>query len=172
MSLLRHALVLRQPSIAVPPASASLRSLRLYTRSQLGARSFSRTPTWRKEKPFASSQHSHPAPTSTEADGAPQKHLTFQAPEPRLSISFTCTVEGCSHRSTHEFTKRSYTKGIVMVECPGCKNRHLIADNLGWFKESTQDGKLKTVEDLMRAKGEKVKRGAIDAAGVVEYAPE
>ena len=50
--------------------------------------------------------------------------------------------------------------------------RHLIADHLGWFKESTQEGKLKTVEDILRAKGEKVRRGRIDAGGVVEYAPE
>ena len=50
--------------------------------------------------------------------------------------------------------------------------RHLIADHLGWFKESTEEGKLKTIEDLMRAKGEKVRRGTLDADGVVEYAPE
>lgn len=56
--------------------------------------------------------------------------------EPKLAITFTCTVEGCGERSTHEFTKRSYTKGIVIVQCPGCKNRHLIADHLGWFKVS------------------------------------
>ena len=50
--------------------------------------------------------------------------------------------------------------------------RHLIADHIGWFKESTEDGKLKTVEDLLRAKGEKVRRGRLDAGGVVEYTPE
>lgn len=67
----------------------------------------------------------------------------------RLQITFTCTatidpevVEGaeevvsaseaaeeeikCGHRSTHEFSKRSYDHGIVLIECPGCKNRHLI----------------------------------------------
>ena len=48
--------------------------------------------------------------------------------------------------------------------------RHLIADHIGWFKESTEDGKLRTIEDLMRQKGEKVVRGRIDAGGVIEYA--
>lgn len=48
-------------------------------------------------------------------------------------------------------------------------SRHLIADHLGWFKESTQNGRLNTIEDLLRAKGEKVRRGRIDAGGVVEY---
>ncbi|KAF9010722.1 DNL zinc finger-domain-containing protein [Cyathus striatus] len=89
--------------------------------------------------------------------------------EPKLQISFTCTVEKCGERSTHQFTKRAYTKGIVIVQCPGCQNRHLIADHLGWFKESTEDGNLRTIEDLLRAKGEKVRRGRVDVGGVVEY---
>ncbi|KAK4683496.1 hypothetical protein P7C73_g6758, partial [Tremellales sp. Uapishka_1] len=95
---------------------------------------------------------------------------------PRLSITFTCTAPQladpeliCNHRSTHEFTKRSYEKGIVLVQCPECKNRHLIADHLGWFKESTEEGKLKTVEDLLRAKGETVKRGKYNFEGDIEY---
>ena len=48
-------------------------------------------------------------------------------------------------------------------------DRHLIADHLGWFKESTQDGKLRTIEDLLKAKGEKVRRGKLDLDGTVEY---
>jgi hypothetical protein len=47
--------------------------------------------------------------------------------------------------------------------------RHLIADHLGWFKEGTQDGKLCTIEDLLKAKGEKVRRGKLDLDGTVEY---
>ena len=65
------------------------------------------------------------------------------------SITMTCTANDCNHRSTHEFTKKSYQKGIVIIQCPSCKERyapifhidgnsgadkrHLIADNLGWF---------------------------------------
>jgi protein import protein ZIM17 len=45
--------------------------------------------------------------------------------EPKLSITFTCTVEGCGRRSTHEFTKHAYEKGIVLIQCPGCKNRYI-----------------------------------------------
>jgi protein import protein ZIM17 len=42
-------------------------------------------------------------------------------------------------------------------------HRHLIADHLGWFKDDdlTQGGKYKNVEDLLRAKGELVKRGHV-----------
>ncbi|VDC06074.1 unnamed protein product [Peniophora sp. CBMAI 1063] len=98
--------------------------------------------------------------------------IRLEQPEPRLSLTFTCTVTDCGHRSTHEFSKRSYTSGIVLVECPGCKNRHLIADHLGWFKESTKDGKMRTVEDIVRDKGETVRRGIMGANGDIEYAPD
>lgn len=74
----------------------------------------------------------------------------------RLQITFTCTADlslppsaiaatttattapesdvesaeqeevPCGHRSTHEFSRISYEKGIVLIECPACRNRHLI----------------------------------------------
>lgn len=63
-----------------------------------------------------------------------QAHNMLPADLTHRSLTFTCTANDCGHRSTHEFTKRSYTRGIVLVQCPECKNRHLIADHLGWFK--------------------------------------
>ncbi|KAI0255724.1 DNL zinc finger-domain-containing protein [Lactifluus subvellereus] len=90
------------------------------------------------------------------------------ADEPRLSLTFTCTAGKCSTRSTHQFTRRAYERGIVLIECPGCKTRHLIADNLGWFKESTDAGKLRNVEDLLRARGETVRRGRLNPDGSIE----
>ncbi|KAH9072266.1 hypothetical protein EDB83DRAFT_2361961 [Lactarius deliciosus] len=112
------------------------------------------------------------------------------ANEPRLSLTFTCTAANCDTRSSHQFTKRSYEKGIVLIECPGCKKRyvpqssvastsyahaapltirrHLIADNLGWFKDSTEDGKLRNVEDLLRARGESIRRGRLNSDGSIE----
>ncbi|KAH7908602.1 DNL zinc finger-domain-containing protein [Hygrophoropsis aurantiaca] len=96
--------------------------------------------------------------------------------EPKLSLTFTCTAPDCSTRSSHTFTKRSYERGIVLVECPGCKNRHLIADHLGWFKDSTEGGKLRTVEDILRARGESVRRGKLDVnaegGGVLEFSED
>ncbi|WVQ99996.1 hypothetical protein IAU59_007139 [Kwoniella sp. CBS 9459] len=89
--------------------------------------------------------------------------------EPRLQMTFTCTANDCGHRSTHEFSKRAYTKGLVLVQCPECKARHLIADHIGWFKESTEEGKLKTVEDLLAAKGEKIRKGRVNFDGDIEY---
>ncbi|SPO19624.1 related to ZIM17 - Zinc finger Motif protein, mitochondrial [Ustilago trichophora] len=83
--------------------------------------------------------------------------------EQRLAITFTCTVDECGHRSSHEFSKRSYTKGIVIVQCPGCKNRHLIADNLSWFTETEDEPR--TIEQMIEARGGKVRRGTVGVDG-------
>lgn len=48
-------------------------------------------------------------------------------PKPRLSITFTCIVPECFERSTHQFTKHSYERGIVIIMCPKCKNRSVFA---------------------------------------------
>lgn len=108
--------------------------------------------------------------------------------EPKLAMTFTCAVTDCGHRSTHEFSRRSYEKGIVIVQvsslcrleismaktacpilqCPSCMNRHLIADHLSWFTEDASDPK--TIEQMIAAKGGKVKRGVsyVDGEGSTE----
>lgn len=79
---------------------------------------------------------SRPAPPPSSAPGTPavasspdaaaSPHAS-QPQEPRLSLTFTCTVSECGTRSTHEFTRRSYQKGIVIVKCPGCENKLRVA---------------------------------------------
>lgn len=53
--------------------------------------------------------------------------------------------------------RESYEKGVVVVRCAGCNNLHLIADRLGWF------GEPGSIEDLLTARGEGVKKGSIDS---------
>eukprot|EP00884_Botryococcus_braunii_P017425 jgi/Botrbrau1/4366/Bobra.105_2s0013.1 len=63
---------------------------------------------------------------------------------------FTCSV--CDTRSTKAFSSQAYNHGVVIVQCDGCKNRHLLADRLGWF------GDPGSIEDFLGDKGEEVRR--------------
>lgn len=57
-------------------------------------------------------------PASVVIDELKKLHGAVEAASPEIIT--------CGHRSTHEFSRVSYEKGIVLIECPGCKNRHLI----------------------------------------------
>ena len=66
--------------------------------------------------------------------------------EPETVIVFTCSV--CDTRQGKSMSKKAYTEGVVLITCDGCKKKHLIADNLGWFGDSKT-----TVETLLNEKG-------------------
>jgi len=70
----------------------------------------------------------------------------------KLAIVFTCTV--CETRSVKQFTENAYNNGVVIVQCPGCQNRHLIADNLGFFED--EEGGW-NIEKALSKMGENVK---------------
>lgn len=66
-------------------------------------------------------------------------------------IMFTCNV--CQHRQARTFSKDAYEVGVVLIRCEGCDNLHLIADNLGWFRDENVN-----IEQLMKEQGKKVYR--------------
>lgn len=88
-----------------------------------------------------------------------------------MVAAFTCGQ--CDFRMVKKFSKHAYTKGIVIVECPNCRGKHLLADNLGWFENEARN-----VEDILREKGEHFMRvGAggdyqVVAAGEGEQPPQ
>ncbi|XP_014367078.2 DNL-type zinc finger protein [Papilio machaon] len=73
--------------------------------------------------------------------------------EGKFQIMFTCKI--CNHRNSKFITKLAYYKGVVIIICDGCENKHLIADNLNWFTD--MNGK-KNIEDIMAEKGEIVQK--------------
>ncbi|KAF8889269.1 DNL zinc finger-domain-containing protein [Infundibulicybe gibba] len=155
-------------------------SLRVQLRLRLGANGRRLASSSGSAPKLPANDQIHPLSAPAHTDAEPSTSTTkleLARQEPKLSITFTCTAPDCGPpgvRSTHEFSRRAYERGIVLVQCPGCKNRHLIADHLGWFKDSTGDGKLRTIEDLMRARGETVRRGrgTGEEGGVVEFYDE
>ncbi|CAG8715993.1 4948_t:CDS:1, partial [Acaulospora colombiana] len=113
-----------------------------------------------KDKYNSSSSNSELSPKDSDVTSARLDHE--HVANRRLLISFTCKV--CLHRSTKTMSKHAYERGVVLIQCPSCLNRHLIADHLGFFR----DGRT-TIEDLMLEQGEKVtKLVDLDGSQVLE----
>lgn len=75
--------------------------------------------------------------------------------KPMLMLAFTC--KKCDTRSSHVISKQAYEGGTILVQCPGCKSRHLVADHLKIFS----DNKIK-LEDILKAQGEGIQTGTED----------
>ncbi|KAF4943633.1 hypothetical protein FSARC_14869 [Fusarium sarcochroum] len=126
-------------------------------------------------QPFRAA-HTIPTPRSqTYAKPNEKKAQTGEAPKsegtrPEIKashyqLSFTCVP--CGHRSHHNVSKQGYHHGSTLITCPECRNRHIISDHLNIFG----DRKI-TVEDLMKEKGQLVKRGSLGEDGDIEFWPE
>ena len=102
----------------------------------------------------------------TDKDTSPENNrnkATFKADKPQYLLAFTC--KKCNTRSAHTISKQAYHHGTVLVKCPHCNNRHLIADHLKIFSDTHI-----TIQDIMRAKGEEVSTSTDDL--VLEEIPE
>ena len=66
-------------------------------------------------------------------------------------ILYTCGI--CNHRQMRSFSKSAYHEGVVIVQCEECDKRHLVADNLKWFDDFTQN-----IEQIMEGLNQKVVR--------------
>ena len=109
-STLRAVRLIQRPSIWLrepPPAFITAR-----LQHQVPARSFSTSPTVRQESTHTASSETQP----------PRRDV------PSYEMRFTC--KKCMTPQTHRMSKQAYHHGTVLATCPGCKNRHLIADHL------------------------------------------
>ena len=66
-------------------------------------------------------------------DGIPG--VRSAAPTDLMIAMFTCKV--CETRTARTISKNSYTRGTVLVRCPGCRNTHLLADHLGFLDDNS-----------------------------------
>ena len=82
--------------------------------------------------------------------------------QPEYQITFTCTP--CGTRSSHHVSKQGYHYGSTLITCPECRNRHIISDHLNIFGDKSM-----TIEDLMRERGQLVKKGTLSEDGDVEF---
>ncbi|KAK9323314.1 DNL zinc finger-domain-containing protein [Lipomyces orientalis] len=73
---------------------------------------------------------------------------------PTYNITLTCKV--CKNRSSHFMSHQAYHHGTVLVKCPGCNNRHLIADHLKIFSDTRI-----TLEDIIAKDGAVIRKGTI-----------
>lgn len=83
--------------------------------------------------------------------------------EGKMRLMFTCNK--CKTRNNKLISKLAYYKGVIIVRCEGCKNNHLIADNLGWF---TDAHKGTNIEKIMASKGESMRKITNDVDGYYE----
>lgn len=67
------------------------------------------------------------------------------------AMFFTCNK--CETRGGKTFSKDSYQKGVVLIRCDSCDSLHLVADNLGWFRDNPVN-----IEMIMKEKNDSVTR--------------
>lgn len=143
------------------PSTALLRSMRWSSAKTPASRTFSsvspslrRSPRWPKELPYSPSMASFrrqiitrpfsSSPAFRQKVGASATNPAQGAKEevPSYEMRFTC--KRCMTPQTHKISKQGYHHGTVLVTCPGCKNRHLVADHL---KVKASRGSLHLDED-------------------------
>lgn len=108
--------------------------------------------------PAAAARAAHSIPSPPPSRPGESERSSYQ-------ITFTCVP--CGHRSHHNVSKQAYHHGSTLITCPGCRNRHVISDHLKIFGDRNI-----TVEDLMREKGQLVKRGSLGEDGDIEFWPD
>ncbi|KAL2137021.1 hypothetical protein VTI74DRAFT_10497 [Chaetomium olivicolor] len=119
-----------------------------------------------KSPPVATPPTPSSETTSPSCESKPQPPAQKKPPnirqQPHYELTFTCRP--CGERSRHRVSKQGYHYGSVLIACPGCRNRHVISDHLRIFGDTAM-----TVEDLLKERGELVKRGTLGEDEDIEF---
>ena len=124
-------------------------------RAQLGELGYRSDEIDRMDPPRAATIIAQGVPSSKQPQRRPKRMRD------RFEIQFTCNV--CEAPNSHSISRHAYTKGTVLVTCPGCQSSHLIADNLNWIEDD-----FKNLEEYMAKRGTPVTRLVAD--GVAQSA--
>ncbi|KAK3694355.1 DNL zinc finger-domain-containing protein [Podospora appendiculata] len=161
------ALARRQPThfLGHLPGQATARAPAHYINSIRFAHSIPRP----RASTEASSSPS-PSPSSSDTSSSSSALASATTPtsksslsqQPHYELTFTCVP--CGERSRHKMSKQGYHHGSVLIACPGCRNRHVISDHLRIFGDRNM-----TIEDLMRERGQLVKKGTLGEDGDLEF---
>ncbi|KAK9465669.1 DNL zinc finger-domain-containing protein [Lipomyces arxii] len=102
---------------------------------------------------FCGHDHSH-THTHSHSHGREVARARVPIDKPTYNISFTCKM--CNTRSSHFMSHQAYHNGTVLIKCPECKNRHLIADHLKIFSDTRV-----TIEDIVAKDGQVIWKGGL-----------
>jgi protein import protein ZIM17 len=107
--------------------------------------------------PFSPFFARHNSELTAPASSNPNPSAPNQAPrpdQPAYQLTFTC--KPCKHRSAHRISKQGYHRGTVLIQCPSCKNRHVVSDHLKIFMDEAS-----TLEDILQRHGSMIKKGKL-----------
>lgn len=77
-------------------------------------------------------------------------------------MALVSTCGKCQTPIRKTFSRLAYEKGVVLVTCPGCRVRHLVADHLGWLADhSTRAGAAPSRVDLASQYGARLVRASL-----------
>jgi protein import protein ZIM17 len=87
----------------------------------------------------------------------------------KLQLQYTCQI--CETRNVHQVSRVAYRQGIVIAQCRGCENQHLIADhhwggftsrrrsaNNGTSTDSDDANTINDIETYFQQQGKSVHR--------------
>ena len=111
--------------------------------------------------------------TSSTTTRGDENETTKNETKKELYAVFTCGK--CGVRSSKGFSKRAYNFGVVIVTCPGCQSKHVLADRLGWFGEKgdvedfLRERKQEQGDEGVRDETKMIMRAKVEEDGTLEF---